>query len=141
VQGLVALYLTGAGVYGSWQGWRQYGPGAAKSPLYGIWNIEQPASGPAEGWRRLIFDAPGRAAIQKMDDTFLYRKVEIDVGQKSIDLTKSPCKFERPTPDRLTLDGVLDGQPLHLKMRLQDRSQFLLVSRGFHWVQDYPLNR
>jgi len=24
---------------------------------------------------------------------------------------------------------------------LVDRSKLLLVSRGFHWVQDYPFNR
>jgi hypothetical protein len=28
-----------------------------------------------------------------------------------------------------------------MQLRLVDRSKFMVVSRGFHWVQEYPFNR
>jgi len=28
-----------------------------------------------------------------------------------------------------------------MQLRLVDRSKFLLVNRGFHWIAEYPFNR
>ena len=41
---------------------------------------------------------------------------------------------------QLTLDGNMDGHKVHMPLNLVDRRKFLLVSRGFHWVQEYPFN-
>jgi hypothetical protein len=30
---------------------------------------------------------------------------------------------------------------VHMQLQLVDRKTFLLVNRGFHWVQEYPFNR
>jgi hypothetical protein len=59
------LWMLGMGAYGIWDYWHQYGPGVAKSPLYGIWNIQSYALDgkpqllvvtDAQAWRRIIFD-------------------------------------------------------------------------------------
>jgi uncharacterized membrane protein YphA (DoxX/SURF4 family) len=42
-------------------------------------------------------------------------------------------KYVRPSPDDLTLDGIVDGA--HLALRLH-RSDLLLLNRGFHWIDD-----
>jgi len=42
-------------------------------------------------------------------------------------------KYIRSSPDELTLDGIVDGA--HLTLRLH-RSDLLLLSRGFHWIDD-----
>ena len=47
----------------------------------------------------------------------------------------------RPAPDQLTLDGNMDGHTVHMQLELLDRNQFLLVSGGFRWIQEYPDNR
>jgi len=48
-------------------------------------------------------------------------------------------KYVRSSPDELTLDGIFDGA--HLVVRLH-RSDLLLLSRGFHWIDDNgPGNR
>jgi len=39
------------------------------------------------------------------------------------------------------LKGSIDGHTMQIEARLFDRSNFLLVTRGFHWVQEYPFNR
>jgi len=46
---------------------------------------------------------------------------------------------ERPV---LTLDGVVSGHVLHAKCDLSDvYEKPLLLTRGFHWVNELPVNR
>ena len=37
--------------------------------------------------------------------------------------------------------GDMDSHKVKVELQLVDRKKFLLVSRGFHWVQEYPFNR
>src|SRR5262249_39566994 len=99
-------------------------------------------------WRRLVLQSPEFAAAQTMDDNFTRYAVAIDQAKNSITLTERGSKdpaatfhFERPSTGQLILDGVLSGRPVHVKLNLLDREKLLLVSRGFHWVQEYPFNR
>jgi uncharacterized membrane protein YphA (DoxX/SURF4 family) len=142
VQALFGIGLVGMNGYGSWQGWHQYGGGAPKSPLYGIWNIDQ-ASSDAPGWKRVMFDRPMGMSMQRIDDTFANFGASIDMSKGSVALSqnKGSLTFVRSGPDRMTLDGVVDGRKLRMQLQLLDRSKLLLVSRGFHWIQEYPFNR
>jgi hypothetical protein len=143
--------------YGSWIGWHLYGGGSPKSALYGIWNVEQlnidgqtrsPLITDYGRWRRVIFDAPSRMAFQRMDDSLARYGASIKVDDKILTLTEDDDKnwkasfiFQRPNPDQLILDGNMDGHKVHMQLELFDRKKFLLVSRGFHWVQENPFNR
>jgi hypothetical protein len=49
--------------------------------------------------------------------------------------------YTRLNPDHLTLDGTIGGDTLSLGLRRIDSSKFLLLSRGFHWINEVPLNR
>jgi hypothetical protein len=35
----------------------------------------------------------------------------------------------------------MDGHAIQMRLPLFDRSKFLLSSRGFRWVQEYPVDR
>jgi hypothetical protein len=35
----------------------------------------------------------------------------------------------------------MGSQKVHMRLQLVDRSKFMLVSRGFHWVSEFPFNR
>ena len=137
---------------GARSGWFQYGGGAPKSALYGIWNIENftvdgevkaPLLTDNERYRRVIFDRPNVFAFQRMNDTFVYHQSAIDVSASKITLTEpdGALSYKREGEDRLILDGAIENRKLHLECKLQDRAKFNLVNRGFHWVQDYPFNR
>ncbi|MGA7463692.1 MAG: DoxX family protein [Candidatus Korobacteraceae bacterium] len=157
VQVLIGIWLMGMNAYGSWSGWHQYGGGRTKSALYGIWDVDQmtidgqvrsPLLSDYGRWRRVVFDFPTLASFQRMDDSFARYGVKIDVNSNGLVLTKSDDKdwkanfaFQRPTPDQLILDGQMDGHKVRMQLRLFDREKFLLVSRGFHWVQENPFNR
>ena len=148
-------WIVGMNFYSARQAWSQYGGGAPKSALYGIWNVEvlaidgvvrSPLVTDYDRWRRVIFDRPTAAAFQRMDDTFAMFGARIDTAQKSIALTRGPTPaarftYEQPASNRMTLDGELDGHRLHMELQLVDRNSFLLVYRGFHWIQEYPFNR
>ncbi len=157
VQIFIGIWLMGMNAYGSWSAWHQYGGGRTKSALYGIWDVDQmmidgqvrsPLLGDYGRWRRVVFDFPTLASFQRMDDSFARYGAKIDVNSHALVLTKSDDKdwkanfaFQRPTPDQLILDGQMDGHKVRMQLRLFDREKFLLVSRGFHWVQETPFNR
>ena len=156
VQIVFGVWILGSSVSGCWTAWHTYGGGRTKSPLYGIWNVDElsidtqirsPLLNDYDRWRRAVFDFPGRMTFQRMDDSFAGFGAEINVDDKTISLTKSADKnwkgnltFQRVDPDRLILDGTMDNHKIHMRLQLMDRSKFTLVSRGFHWVQETPFN-
>jgi len=151
------LWLVGMYGYGSWTGWHSYGGGSPKSALYGIWNVEQliidgqvrsPLLTDTSLWRRIIFEIPTRMAFQRMDDTLDRYRASINTNDQTLDLAKDNDKnwkarfdFQRPASDRLIFAGDMDSHKVKVELQLVDRKKFLLVSRGFHWVQEYPFNR
>ncbi|HUI43458.1 MAG TPA: hypothetical protein VL523_15955 [Terriglobia bacterium] len=83
-----------------------------------------------------------------MDDSFAHYGASIDVTAKTLALTKyddktwkADFRFQPVARDQLTLDGNMDGHKIHMQLHLVDRSKFLLVNSGFHWIREYPFNR
>lgn len=86
--------------------------------------------------------------FQRIDDSFARYDASINVKNETLTLTsdtdknwKADFSFKRVVPDQLTLNGDMDGHKTHLQLKLVDRNSFLLVSRGFHWIQEFPFNR
>ncbi len=154
---LFGICLVGGNAYSGWSAWHKFGGGRPQSPLYGIWNVEQmsidghfrsPLLTDYDRWRRAIFDFPTRVSFQRMDDSFAGYGTSFSVADKTMVLTKNDDKnwkakfrFQRVAPDRLTLDGTMGGHDVHMELQQVDRSKFMLVSRGFHWIQEYPFSR
>jgi hypothetical protein len=110
--------------------------------------VRSPLLNDYDRWHRAVFDFPQSLAFQRMDDSFAYYGASINVNDKTIALTKYSDKnwkgsltFQRVGENRLILDGNMDSHKIHMQMQLVDRSKFMLVSRGFHWIQEYPFNR
>jgi hypothetical protein len=157
VQIVFGIWMVGTAAYGGWDDWHKYGGGRPKSALYGIWNVDElsidgqlrsPLLTDYDRWRRAIFDFPEMMAFQRMDDSFARYGASINVNDKTLALTKFSDKnwkanftFQRVAQDQLILDGNMDSHRIHMRLQLVDRSKFLLVNRGFHWVEEYPVNR
>ncbi len=150
------VYLVALALYGAAQQWKSpFGGGAPKPPLYGIWVIDKMTIGGIERaplvtdydrWRRVVIQNATSVTFWRMDDTALTFPGKVDLGTKTITLTRPPSStivfaVEQPAADRLILDGELDGKALHLETTYFDRGRFLLVYRGFHWIQELPFNR
>jgi uncharacterized membrane protein YphA (DoxX/SURF4 family) len=154
-QVIFGLFLLGMNTYGSWNRRSTYGEARPKSALYGIWNVDQlsidgaarpPLVTDNGRWRRAIFDFPASMSFERMDDSFASYGASINESEKTITLTmgadwKGNLTFERVAPNRLILDGDMDGHKVHMQLQRVDREKFLLVTRGFHWIQEYPFNR
>ena len=154
---ILGIWVIGNNTYAGWEGWHTYGGGRPKSPLYGIWNVSElsidgqlrsPLLTDYDRWHRAVFDVPERVTFQRMDDSFASYNAAINGNEKTIALTKTSDKnwkanftFQRSTEDQLILDGNMDSHKIHMQLQLVDRNKFLLVSRGFHWIQEYPFNR
>jgi hypothetical protein len=122
-----------------------------------FWNVDQlsidgqlrsPLLTDADRWRRAVFDLPDRLVLQRMDDSFARYVASINVDSKTLALMKNDDKnwkasfvFQRQGQDQLILDGNMDSHKIHMQLQLVDRNKFLLLSRGFHWVQESPFNR
>jgi len=154
---VLGLWLLGLNLHTVRQYWRQFGGGRQYSVLYGIWEVTQmsidgqprpPLLTDNTRWRRAIFDFPQVAALQRMDDSVAFYRAAISLPDKTLVLTKGADKnwkanlaFQRPVHDKLIVDGRMEDHQLHMELQLTDRNNFLLVKRGFHWIQEFPYNR
>lgn len=152
----IAAYVAWA-VYGSYQGMKQYGDLAPKPALYGIWNVDEitvdgrprpPLLTDETRWRRVVFSNASTVAVQLVSDSRRRYAVKLDPAKRTFELSQrnDPKQLYRfayaqPAPDRLVLDGTLEGQRIHAALHRVDPRSFLLVSRGFHWINEYPFNR
>ena len=39
------------------------------------------------------------------------------------------------------LEGTYESRSIRAKLRRADGKEFLLMSREFHWINEYPFNR
>src|SRR6185436_14220187 len=152
----VAVYIIGFNFYTARQGWYSRGPGGPKSPLYGIWNVEEMRVdgvvragliGDYGRWRRVIFQTPANMSFQRMDSSFQGYAAAIDMNAKTVTLsnpdksTIATFAIQQQDAGRMVLDGTMNNQKVRFDLKLQPRESFLLVNRGFHWVQERPFNR
>jgi hypothetical protein len=150
-------YLVGMSVYGHVQQWYGFGGGVPRPPLYGVWVIDEmkidgitrpPLVTDNARWRRVVIQRTTDIAFWRMDDTPLTYPAKTDMDKKVITISNPGAKawtaqlaFDRPTPNTMTFDGSVDGHALHMYTHLVAREDFLLVNRGFHWIQEFPFNR
>jgi len=125
-------------------------------PIRGIWTVNQitvdgavrpPMVTDAELWRRVIIDRPYYIAIQPMDGPMHRYGLKLDTAKKSLMMWKPDDQrikglitYDLPQPDRLTLDGELNGHKISAKLSRMDTSDpinFALTTRGFHWINQY----
>ena len=136
---------------------KQYGEWAPKPPLYGIYSVKTfvrnkdtlaPLTTDSTRWRNLIISYPGYSSIKMMNDRFSYYAFQPDTVKKNIvmysysDTTKkSTLAYSFIGADSMQLRGKWMGDSVFITMKKFDLNNFLLVSRGFHFINEYPLNR
>jgi hypothetical protein len=132
--------------------WQVGGGGRPQSALYGIWNVEamsvdgvtQP---PVQNdydrrWRRVIFEDPTSAVVQRTDDSFAHYTVTLDTAAKTLEIRKTASRqwraqfaYEQPSPDRLRLTGTMDDHRIDARLRLVAMDTLRLLNSRFRWVR------
>ncbi|MBF6328370.1 DoxX family protein [Nocardia transvalensis] len=159
-QVVVGVWVLSALVHHGWNTWTQVGGGRDRPPLYGIWTVSQfardgqevpPLTTDRTRWRRVVFETPGRLTYQRMDDTMVTAMAQVDTAKHRLDIFALPTAagtaphrlgmarlgFTQPGPDRLHLQGVIDGHRVDIALDRIDPATLPLQGTGFHWVQDY----
>jgi hypothetical protein len=129
---------------------------APKPDLYGIWEVEQfgrngeilpPLTTDSFRWRKVIIGGTSRLSLRMMNDAPRAFVADYKSKEKTIELndnqdkTKSVFKFDRPDFEHLTLEGTFKGDKVVAKMKRIDETKMMLLSRGFHWISELPMNR
>jgi hypothetical protein len=130
---------------------------AERSPLHGIWEVarfsrdgvEVPAHlDERDRWRRVVFDYPGVLAVQTVAGARRRYRLALDETAGTWELAsrddpewKATLKYRRPAPDTLLVSGEIDGQRLEADLQRVAADEFLLTSRQFRWINEYPFNR
>jgi uncharacterized membrane protein YphA (DoxX/SURF4 family) len=125
--------------------------------LRGIWSADefmvdgalQPALlSNTNRWQRVIFDTPEILYIQGMDSQIRTLSLQLDAARRTFTLTnsadptwKATFTYEDPGANRLVLDGDFGGHHVNANLSRMDLSQFLLLNRGFHMVNQTQVKR
>ncbi|HVS96505.1 MAG TPA: hypothetical protein VHE54_08455 [Puia sp.] len=103
-------------------------------------------------WKQLVIDGSPAypfAAIRGMgDSTRGYYSFRLDTAHHRLILTSYRDSTDRysfhylfPKEDSLVLSGASKKDSLGIALKLYDWKNFLLVRRGFHWINEFPMNR
>jgi hypothetical protein len=136
---------------------KAYGDLAPKSPLRGIWNVDQltdngiarpPLTTDESRWRRVVFDRPGYVSFQLMSDWRERYTLALDekahtgkLVNRDVLTEKGALTYARPDANTLVLDVLMSGHQLHAVCRKGAKPPDLLLTRGFHWVNERPFNK
>lgn len=157
VQVLFGIVLLSQDLYHRQQDVARVAEARAQTPLYGIWSVEEfsvdgqvrpPLLTDTMRWQRIIVQSPGIVVVQPMSGSQQYLALNVDPGGKSFGLRKpndwmwsADFTYENPEPNVLNLKGVMEGHQIEARFLRSDESQFILVNRGFHWINEYPFDQ
>ncbi|MDX1470183.1 MAG: hypothetical protein R3213_01695 [Flavobacteriaceae bacterium] len=123
--------------------------------LYGIWEVENhilngdtlpPLITQQDRWRYLVIDFPRTAIVKTMTDEKLNFNFIPDTTAKSIkiysetEIDEANFSFAHPNDDILRIKGILLDDSLEINFKRKNLNDFLLKSRGFHWINERPRN-
>ncbi len=126
---------------------------APKPPLWGVYYVETfvidgetlpPLLTDRVRWQNVIFDRGRKLSIRKMDGRIEQLDVIVE-GANKLSIYRGQDRlvwsYEKPSPGMLHLAGDFDGRRISLQMKARGAEDFLLLRRGFHWVNEEPFNR
>ncbi len=149
------LYQQGMGVY--YQATNYVKFTTEKPPLYGLYEVvESRADGVSQPllitnpalYKRAAFAEYGSFALVHMNDERGRYTVEVRENSGTIIATSrvnpnevSTLSFRKEPGDILILTGKLGQESIDLTLHKLSEDKFLLRSRGFHWINEFPFNR
>ena len=162
---IAAVWMIYSGFTGTQQGWKTYPYNQPKPPLYGVWNIDRmtidgveraPRLDDYDRWRRVVVSLPYSIGFQRMNDSYSTFRARVDLDANVITFTNDVPSFfpqppntpkppvresgkmtiARPAPDKMILEGTLNGKQLRLETTYWDPAKNLrLMQARFRWIQ------
>lgn len=158
LQAVVILSILFNFGHGSYLGMRRYH--VAQSPLTGVWDViavdahnsdSAPSAFAPAAWQQAVFENRSygnMTTVRAKSGRWFGLKTEIKSPEAhTVKLGLMQGKetgeftFARPDEQDLVLTGSWDGVPTTIRFNRYKNGQFLLTSRGFHWINERPFNR
>jgi len=98
-------------------------------------------------WVRVGISSMGLGVVLLADGSGRRQRMEFDETKGTVTITRRgepdsiTLAFKQPEPGLLILEGRYDGAKVSARLRRQDDNPPLLISRGFHWINEFPFNR
>lgn len=153
---LVIGYL-GYGAYTTLEVKKEWGHTAPKPPLHGLYDVETfiqngdtlpPLLTDRDRWRRLMVERNDYGIVYPMEGQKKWKTFKTDTANNIIQfygigdtLNIDTLYYSKSDSSYLKLNGILQGDTMEMILKKKRREDFLLVNRGFHWVNEYPFNR
>lgn len=136
-------------------------PDRTPQPLYGIHDVDlfvingdtiPPLTTDTVRWSKAFMDLPGFGGrmtwgIKDMQNNTRYLSAELDTIEQVLTLKpfrdtvnayRLAYEFQG---ENLNLSGVFEGDTLQIETSYFNPRDFILVNRGFHWINEVPYNR
>lgn len=156
LKGLLLAYIVIFGFINLSNSQKRYGEKAPKPEIYGMLKITHfEKNGDTistdvnnyERWRYLISERKGRVQIHKIDKSRLNFKSEIDTLKNEIKLTSYQDSTDtfiinyKKEDNKFSFETVYKNDSIKARGRILTKDNFLLMNRGFNWINEYPYNR
>ncbi len=126
-----------------------------RPPIYGLYDVEKfslngqarpPLLTDTTRWNKLILEFPTSFQIRLMDNSLQAWAAKYDSGKSTVTLSRpnenqNVLHHSRLDPDHVLIEGQFGADALSVRLRRFDVSKYLLVNRGFHWINEMPFNR
>lgn len=127
----------------------------SKSKLRGIWKTEffiinkdtlAPLTTDSNRWNYFIIDYKEKAIVKLMNDTIKRYSFKENIDTEEIifkgikDAVPQKFKYSIANKNSLKLKGFLNGKELKIELRKVPITDFRLLNRKFHWVNETTYN-
>ncbi len=109
----------------------------------GVYWVTEQTAGPR--WHQVTVNRWGTAQVRNADGERVWWRIKVDEAAHSLQLasikdgTPQTLSYEQTAEGEFTIHGSLGEEPLAFTMKRAKPG--LLMTRGFHWVQEWPFNR
>jgi hypothetical protein len=111
----------------------------ARHPLIGAYRVEG-----FTGWQQVVVENVGFIRVTRDNGAISTYRMVLNDRQSRLQLGDpnqplGSLNF-RITGEEVTLEGELHGEPARMHL-VRSPENFLLLRRGFHWINELPFNR
>lgn len=153
VKVIMVAGMIGFSLYSMYQNRSDTG---VKPPLYGLYDVQlfvqdhdtiPPLATESARWSKFAIAHPAYAEIRFMDDGDGWVAFKPDTVHKTVimypikDATTQYQLEYKQEGDYLDIYGKFHNYYLYVKMKRSDERNYLLINRGFHWINETPYNR
>jgi hypothetical protein len=149
----VGYFLLGQ-IESNWTVYRSVYVHPDRPPIYGLYRVEAflrggreipPLATDGTRWDWVAAENPNGLIVLAMDGVPTFYGAQYDVPRNRVVLvirgTEYPFVSSHSDADHLLLEGSLQADLLSVRLRKVAPSTFLLASRGYHWINEFPFNR